>query len=410
MATHTKAGTICPNFTGGGIIKSHLHILQLEGYQPLRFLRWWVKNPFKFKLENKKPLVWTGKVKFIYFLSGGFWPLMFVALAILKPYEMINRRLVKTRVRNKIRSLKNLKVIGITGSYGKTSTKEFLYQILKQKYRVLRTPESYNTVFGIAKVVDLELDKNYDVFICEMGAYKRGEIKELCWMVEPDYGMLTGINEQHLERFGSMENIIKAKNELVDYVLSKKGQVVINSAIPPLSSPPKLGGEREGVYYYGKDVYNHPSLQNIEGAMRMAKILGVTQKPKLFLQPDHRLKVIKRGENLTIIDDAYSANVTGFEMAIKFMQKFPGYKIVVTPGITELGPQTSEIHILLGKLIDQVSDMVVLVGKNERTESLSQSLGQSKFEFVDSVGQWRQFVDPHRKTVLLFENDLPDNY
>lgn len=390
MAAPGKVRRLYKDFKGRGSMKAHLHILQLEGYDPIRFLKWWVRNMFKFKLENKKPLVWTGKAKYIYALSGGFWPLMFVALLILQPYEIINRWRVKFKTRSKIEKLKadGLRIIGITGSYGKTSTKEFLYQILKQKYRVLRTPESYNTVFGIAKVVDLELDNNYDFFICEMGAYKRGEITELCEMVDPDYGILTGINEQHLERFGSLENIIKAKNELVDYVSKKGGQMVI----------------------YGQGEYSHPMEQNIEGAMKMARILGVTKQPKSFLQPEHRLKVIERGDNLTIIDDAYSANVNGFEAAIKFLQKFPGYRVVVTPGITELGSKTWEIHNKLGKLIDQVADVVVMVGKNERTISLSQSLSPKKFEFVDSVSHWRKFVDPSRKTVLLFENDLPDNY
>lgn len=384
---------------------AHLHILQLEGYQPIRFLRWWLKNPFKFRLENKKTLVWTGKTKFIYVFSAGLWPLMFLGLLILKPYEVANRWRIKHRVRSKISRLKTqgLKVIGITGSYAKTSTKEFLYQILKTKYRVLRPPESYNTVFGIAKVVEWELDESYDFFICEMGAYKRGEIKELCEMVLPDYGILTGINEQHLERFGSIENIIKAKFELVDFVLNKRGTMVANAGSELVYSTP-------GVEYYGKGIYKHPAEQNIAGAMKMARILGIRQKPQSLLQPEHRLEIIERGENLTIIDDAYSANVTGFEAAMKFLQRFPGYRIVVTPGIAELGPRTKEIHRRLGKLLDQAADRVILVGKNDRTISLSQSLNGGKFEFVDSVSQWRQFVNPKRKTILLFENDLPDNY
>lgn len=118
---------------------THLHILQLEEYAPIRFLKWWVRNLFTFKLEGKKPLVWTTKAKFIYCLSFGFWPLMFLALLILKPYEIVNRILLKNKIRTKILKLKQsgLKVIAISGSYGKTSVKEYLSQILKTKYRVL---------------------------------------------------------------------------------------------------------------------------------------------------------------------------------------------------------------------------------------------------------------------------------
>jgi len=126
-------------------------------------------------------------------------------------------------------SKNNLKVIGITGSYGKTSTKEFLYQILRQKYKVLKTPGSYNTLFGIYKVINHELDARYDFFICEMGAYKIGEIKELCDCVLPDFAILTGINEQHLERFGKIENTIKAKFEIVE-TLKDKATAAINHA------------------------------------------------------------------------------------------------------------------------------------------------------------------------------------
>ncbi len=381
-------------------MKAHLHILQLEGYQPLRFLKWWIKNPFKFKLEDKKPLVWTGKAKFIYALSGGFWPLMFMALAILKPYEMINRKLVKTRVRNKIRCLKNLKVIGITGSFGKTSMKEFLYQILKTKYRVLRTPESYNTVFGIAKVVDLELDNSYDFFICEMGAYKRGEIAELCWMVEPDYGILTGINGQHLERFGSIENIVKAKFELVEFVRDRS-RLVLN-----FGSEPVKKNAPAGVVTYGQGKYKHPRDQNIEGAVKMAAILGVPKPPKKLKEPIHRLSLIRRGD-MTIIDDAYSSNTDGFVAAVKYLRSFKEWKVIVTPGIPELGSATYEIHKRLGALLTDI-DQVILVGKNDRTRGLADGY-QKPVEYIEKVTEAISKIKTG-KSVVLFENDLPDNY
>lgn len=383
-------------------MKSHLQILQQEGYSPSRFLAWWIRHPFKFTLENKKPLVWTRKARFIYYFSGGLWPLMFVALLVLKPYEYVNRRRVKSLTREKVRQLKKegLRVIGITGSYGKTSTKEFLYQILKSKYRVLRTPDSYNTVFGIYKVVDLELDGNYDFFICEMGAYKIGEIAELCEMVEPDYGILTGINEQHLERFGSIENTIKAKFELVDFV-KDCSKLVLNfgSELVKNNAP-------EGVVAYGLGKYTHPQDQNVEGAVKMAKLLGVTQAPQDLRFPVHRLSLIKRGE-LTIIDDAYSSNVDGFRAAVAYLKTFSGWKAIVTPGIAELGQESSKIHQELGKLLEGL-DQVILVGRNERTKNLEIGYGK-KVEHVDRVGEaLAKLVNP--QATVLFENDLPDNY
>lgn len=386
----------------------HLHILQLEGYEPLRFLGWWVRHPFQTKLENKKPLVWTVKARFIYSLSGGFWPLMFIVLLLLWPIEQIFKRRAEIATRQKVGRLKKkgLKVIGVTGSFGKTSTKEYLYQILKTKYRVLRTPESYNTLLGIAKVVQLELDEGYDYFICEMSAYHKGEIAQLCQMVDPELGILTGINEQHIERFGSQANIIQAKFELVDYVLGKRGQVVVNLGSKLVAD--NIGSRK--VTGYGQGEYRHPSEQNIEGAMFLAKIAGVVSKPKELSLPEHRLKLTHRSENLTIIDDAYSGNTTGFEAAMKYLQAQKGYKIVITPGITELASQNKEVHKRLGTILNNTADKVLLVGKNERTQSMAQSLDPDKYTFVTSVGEWRDFVDTEKKTVVLFENDLPDNY
>lgn len=377
-------------------LKLYLHIFQLEGYDISRFLRWVWTHPSPGKLEDKKPLVWTAKARLLYLFSWILFPITFIfpwlslvlGMGILWPFEYLKRQQIKIQVKSKIEKLKNkgLVVVGITGSYGKTSTKEFLYQILKTKYRVLRTPESFNTMLGIAKVVNLELDESYGIFICEMGAYKRGEIAELCQMVKPDYGILTGINEQHLERFGSLENIRKAKFELVNYV-----------------------GERNSVINgvnYGLGKYNHPSEQNMEGAVQMARILGVKTIPKNIKSPEHRLILTQRGE-MTIIDDAFSSNVNGFKSAIKYLTTFPGWKVVVTPGITELGKKTESIHKELGTLLQGI-DQVILVGKNDRTRGLE--IGYKKpVEYINQVGEAIGKVKKS-KAVVLFENDLPDNY
>lgn len=381
---------------------THLHILQLEEYDLIRFLKWWIRNPLVFKLQNKKPLVWTAKAKFIYALSFGFWPLMFLALFILKPYEIINRRVLKNKMRNKILKLKQLglKIIAISGSYGKTSVKEYLYQILKTKYKVLRTPGNYNTLFGIAKVVEWELDENYDYFICEMGSYKIGETQELCQTYLPDYAILTGINEQHLERFGSLENEIIGESESVEYVLGKGGQAVVNLGNKHiLQKYPKAIG-------YGQKEYAHPKEQNIDGAFTLARTLGIQKLPKILKNPIHRLSLIKRGD-LTIVDDAYSSNTDGFAVAVKYLKTFEGWKIIVTPGIPELGSATYEIHKKLGEQLAGL-DQVILVGRNERTRGLADGFGKDVI-YIEKVTDAISKVQ-EKKAVVLFENDLPDNY
>ena len=384
---------------------THLHILQLEEYDPVRFLKWWIANPLVFKLQNKKPLVWTAKAKFIYALSFGFWPLMFLALLILKPYEMWNRDRVRDRVRKKIIDLKKsgLKIIAISGSYGKTSVKEYLYQILKTKYRVLRTPGNYNTLFGIAKVVEWELDEKYDYFICEMGSYKIGETNEICQVVSPDFAILTGINEQHLDRFGSLENEIKAELESVEYVLSRGGQAVLNFGNSLIS---QNAPNSPNTLTYGLKEYSHPREQNLEGAFTLARLLGVPKLPKELKNPSHRLSLLRRGD-MTIIDDAYSSNTDGFAAAVKYLKSFPDWKVIVTPGIPELGSATYEIHKKLGEQLIGL-DQIILVGKNERTRGLADGFGKTVI-YIDKVTEAISKVSDS-KAVILFENDLPDNY
>lgn len=480
-------------------IKLHLHVLQLEGYDVSRFLSWLRSNYFVRSLEKKKPLVWTSKAKnillisvLIYllciaFLLLGFgifgllfasilfcqpWLFLILGVLVLKPYEYVNRLRVRALIKKKIIKLKKkgLVVIGITGSYGKTTTKNFLYELLKSKYKVLRTPESYNTLFGIYKVVDLELSDTYEYFICEMGAYHIGEIKELCDVVVPDHGILIGINEQHLERFGSIKNTIKAKFELIQAIASNeyyyanypgidnannnsKGYCVLNvsdenvrhSYAAYTDSPILYGNEKnsdltnntfsEPVYKDGYastemsifgnkihldklNILGEGNISNALGASLLAYKLGVSLEEiaavlnKLEPTP-HRLELVNKENGLTIIDDAYSSNVAGFKVALEYLKTFKNRtKVIVTPGIVELGNETSAIHKDLGLFVDEICDHVLLVGKNERTFSLADSITPEKTIFINSINEMPAILSSLNLTtpVVLIENDLPENY
>lgn len=455
----------------------HLHILQLEGYELARFLRWIVQNPFRRQIEGKKPLVWTNKVKLLlcyslllsvlttvalYRLMGitgllatltiNTQPWIFLCLATLlnKPREIINRRYTRYKIKKKIAALKKsgLKIIGITGSYGKTSTKEFLYQILSKKYKVLRTPESYNTLFGIQKVVDYELYPGYDFFIVEMGAYCRGEIKELCDTVLPDYGILTGINEQHLERFGNIENTIKAKFELIESLPEEKNALInidslnIKENYIKFTKHPRFYGfsandftvtdvkcneigSTFNLVFDGNILAAHTllvgstNISNSLAAASLAYLLGM--KPAEIaralsnLKPnEHRLELKKLKNNNILIDDAYSSNITGFEEAIKLLSTYKGRtRILVTPGIIELGDISEQIHKNLGTKADSVTDYIYLVGVGSRTKSFSKGVNnQSKIEYLSTIKELFQKIESNEITnsVILLENDLPDNY
>lgn len=453
--------------------KLHLHIFQLEEYNGGKLVQWVISHFWIRNLENKKPLVWTQKAKALYCLAILFASLVllcftvilkFIGLVLglllatqaylflllasyfLFPLEIYQKNKIKKLTRQKLQSLKNLKIIGITGSYGKTSVKEFLYQILKTQYKVLKTPGSYNTPYGIAKVVDLELNDDYEYFVCEMGAYKRGDIKEICDIVHPKYAVLTGINEQHLESFGSLENTTITKFELITS-LPTNGFGIVNIdnkyiredfqkykvnlitygftdekfSVRKVKQTPQ--GSTFMLLFDGK-VYDAktlllgiPNIQNILAAATMSFLLGMQPKAIVSaianLAPiPHRLE-IKEQEYMTIIDDAYNSNVDGFREAIHLLKLFTNRpKIIVTPGIVGLGNKTLEIHRELGKLLIDL-DYVFLVGKSERTDGLKEGMQKKgkiiELKTIKDVWEHIEHLNLKRPAVLL-ENDLPDNY
>lgn len=453
-------------------LKTQLHILQLEGYQADHFLKWWAKHPLTFITSSKKPLVYTFKTKLILavtfllylaivlFLSFPVnlftililafepFPLLLLSLIIIRPYEVIRRFATKQLCRRRILDHPHLTVIGITGSYGKTSTKDFLYEILDSEKQTLKTPESYNTVFGISKVVGMELHKKLDYFICEMGAYVRGEINELTHMVPPKYALLTAVGTQHLERFGSLTNTTKAKFEIIDAVspenalvnldnkfirehlnLPKYRKVKTYSLENPdadfFVSEKQIGkdGATFSLAYLGKTysfktkLFSTSNLMNLTGAIGMAFLLGLDHKKiqeavENIIPSSHRLELVKIRE-ATLIDNAFSSNEEGFIRIIADLKSLPGKKALITPGIIELGKDTVLVHEKIGTLAREVFDTVVLVGQSERTAGLAKGLGEkTKITYLPNNSSVWPTIDALSKNHdwILLENDLPDNF
>ena len=447
-------------------LKNLLYILQLEEYNLLRFLKWTKKHKKRRGLERKGHLVWTPKAKVLFLLSLFFNSLLLnknpvlalqLATLTLAPLENIVKIFLTKLAEIKLKRRKDLTVIGITGSFGKTSTKEILSQILSQKYPVLKTPKSYNTPLGIAQIVLKRLNKKHKVFIVEMGAYKIGEIKAICSFVKPKIGILTGLGPQHLERFGSLENIRKAKLELA-YSLPKEGTLLINSDSFPLEKIPQI----KKVIFYGiekkKKRRNYIFAKNIHlrtekttfvletnlsqaldkkrivtpllGKHNVLNILPAIALGILFKIPpfqiqnvvknlsfvSHRLEIIKRGKNI-IIDDTYNANPKGVKSAFSLLSLFsPKIKVIITPGLVELGEKQFAENLKVGELAGQTADYVIFVGKTNK-EALIR--GAEKFKKMEvnlfwvptlqkAVEKLQELALP--ETVILFENDLPDQY
>ncbi|MDI6752214.1 MAG: UDP-N-acetylmuramoyl-tripeptide--D-alanyl-D-alanine ligase [bacterium] len=477
-----------------------LHIFQLEGYRNLRFLKCAIKHPislldtislvaFPFlfflsffsedafcilwsllgiflfvrckKKEAKKPLVWTARAKRLLgmtlltgalLISVSFFSLilLFIISQLLLQFSALNiaianililpvEKLICQRyigmAKKRLKAI-NPKVIGITGSYGKTSTKHILAHILSRKYKVLATPESYNTLMGICKVINNDLLPEHEIFIVEMGAYKKGDIKELCDLVRPEIGILTKIGIQHLERFGSIEKIAATKFELID-TLPEDGIAILNSnceycqTLQPKVKTIKYGGQEKGIKVSAEgssfSVYDKQfqtsllgshNIQNISLAIPCAMELKMTLeeiKEAVFSLPQipHRLQLIKR-PNAIIIDDAYNSNPVGVKEALSVLSQFSGRKVLVTPGMIELGQKEYEENRLFGEEAAKTCNFVILVGK-KRTKAIADGLLNAGFSkdnlfVVKSLDEARDRLSQIRGDVILFENDLPDNY
>lgn len=380
---------------------------------------------------------------------------MVLANILVSPLEKrINRYYYNTAYK-KVRSFENLKIVGITGSYGKTSTKFITAQILEEKFNVLKTPESYNTPMGISKVINNTLDDSYEAFVVEMGARRIGEIKEVAQLSNPKIGIITSIGPVHLETFKDMENIAKTKYELIEE-LPPEGIAIFNYDNEYVR---KLADKtfKEKILYGMEDIENldifatdievsqfgssfilgdkegnkikcttkllgeHNILNLLAGAS-VGKALGLTfeeiAKGISKVEPiPHRLNIINPGTGIIIIDDAFNSNPDGARAALDVISQFKeGNKIIVTPGMVELGEQEEKANKDFGKSIAKTCDFAILVGQN-RTKPIYEGLidagfSKEKIYLVNRLDEATQHIQKiaKPKDVVLFENDLPDTY
>ncbi|NCB48957.1 MAG: UDP-N-acetylmuramoyl-tripeptide--D-alanyl-D-alanine ligase [Clostridia bacterium] len=367
---------------------------------------------------------------------------------ILIPFEKIIINGYIARAKYKLKKCPNLIKIGITGSFGKTSTKYILNSILSEKYKVCMSPHSFNTLPGLCKVVNNYLELDDKVLICEMGARNIGDIKKLCNLINPKYAIITGVGTQHMLTFKTKENILKAKFELVEslpsdgiaifnsenngskelflrcqvkkFLVGKKGEISAeNIEIDENGTSFTLKiGKKE--YPVKTKLLGSHFAENILLCVKMAKLLGLTDAQivrgiEKLLPVPHRLELIKTPTNI-ILDDAYNASVEGSEMALSVLKKMKGRKIVITPGLVELGKLESLENFNFGKKMAKVADFVVIVN-NLNFEDIkrglnSENFGDDKIYQAEDLSKAKILMKDFVKEgdVILFENDLPDNY
>ncbi|MGI6265183.1 MAG: UDP-N-acetylmuramoyl-tripeptide--D-alanyl-D-alanine ligase [Acutalibacteraceae bacterium] len=430
----------------------------------------WVNRPRK----AKKPLVVTARVKRLFatqiilllLCGAALWMLpvwigvliyaalgwllfLWVALSnrVNIPAEKAVARWYVNDAGKRLRSMPDLIVIGITGSYGKTSTKNFLHALLSARYNVLMTPESYNTTMGVVRTVRERLKPSHQVFIAEMGAKNPGDIQEICDLVHPRYGMITSIGEQHLETFKTVENIVRTKFELADS-LPADGVAFLNADNDLIRSRPVSGkavtyGVQPGADYVATDIavdgqgsrftvtapngeqaafvtrlLGAHNIQNLVGCVAVAHTLGIPLKelvyPVRLLKPvEHRLQLLPNG----YIDDAYNSNPAGFRSALDVLGAFDAQRVLVTPGMVELGERQEALNRELGQYAAAKCDWAILVGEKQapplRQGLLDGGFSPQRIHVAPTLQEGLAFLatlPSDKKRIVLLENDLPDNF
>lgn len=338
----------------------------------------------------------------LYYLLFDVLTPLFVSIIVLlfQPLAVWQRNKMIERATAKRERFKDLLVVGITGSYGKTSTKEFLYAILSEKFKVLRTKEHQNSEVGISQCILGELSGEHQIFIVEMGAYGIGGIKLLCDIAKPKIGILTGINEQHLATFGSLENIIKTKYELIES-LPRDGFAFFNAKNKYcLELYRQTLSLRSGnAFLYGENV-EQSGLENIEGAKAVALKLGMSEEEisRAVSKIENKFAGISLSEGISgtkIINAVYSANPDSVIAHLDYLKSMPGQKIIIMPCLIELGRSSKEIHRNIGRKIGQVCSFAFITTK-DRFEEMREGFiqGGGKEENIS-------FVENPRK---IFEN------
>jgi UDP-N-acetylmuramoyl-tripeptide--D-alanyl-D-alanine ligase len=390
---------------------------------------------------------------FGFFLADLMCPFWVLAAAyLLIPVEKSIQEGFKRRARRTLALRRDLRVIGITGSYGKTSTKFIIAEILRQRFSVLATPSSYNTPMGICIVVNNMLKPEHQVLILEMGIRHPGDMRELCDIARPDLAVVTSVGVAHLETMLSMENIAREKGEILAR-MKPGGAAVLNVDDDLVST---MAGRAQGKVWrvsvrgagdvtardvqYGSDgatfivrddtgqerafktrLLGEHNIVNVLLGVAVGRAMGLRLRQIAYaverlLPIEHRLQLRKEGA-ITVIDDAFNSNPVGARNAVEILGQFNGgRRIIVTPGMVELGERQWEENRRLGEYIARNVDLALLVG-DKQTQPIQEGLASSGYpenqiKVMPSLFAAQDFLKSYLQPgdVILYENDLPDQY
>jgi UDP-N-acetylmuramoyl-tripeptide--D-alanyl-D-alanine ligase len=374
-----------------------------------------------------------------------------LATLVLWPFDAAAKELIVSRAKEKVKKLPNLKIIGIAGSYGKTTMKEILATVLKVKLQTLATPESVNTPLGIARWILKNVSPSTEVAVVEMGEHYPGDIAELCRITQPDIAVVTGINEAHMERMKTLDQITSTIFEIVTHAKSNALVLINKDDKRVLEQYKKFVGSKQIVRNYTAlhvsaatfdteklvwhfayeglgEVESHLlgqyALGDIDAAIHIARKFGLDDQQIRVgianIQPvEHRLQPVRGAAGMLIIDDAYNGNPDGAAEAIRLLSRFTHRrKVYITPGLVEMGSNTARVHTVIGQQLAKVADVVILI-KNSVTPYIESGIlnfesGKVKPQVIwfDRAEQahaaLKDVLQPN--DVIVFQNDWGDQY
>ncbi len=428
------------------------------------------------KVKAKKQLVYTPRIRRLYavafvlylllirggseaagFFAAAAFPValpLWTALAGLLAWP-IEKAISEAYFRDAQRILRehpDLIRIGITGSWGKTSVKFILGTLLEQRFPTLITPASFNTPMGVTRIIRTKLEPGHRIFVAEMGARHVGDIREMCRLVHPEIGVLTSVGPQHLDTFKTQERITRTKYELMEAIpedgkcFFADDEGIVLELYRKTEKEKYLAGlhpERDDTWAeqmsfspegsrfilcHGEEripceteMLGELNVRNIVLCAQICFSLGMTGQEiargiRALKSVEHRLQLIRNPGGITVIDDAFNSNIRGAKQAFETLKEFPGRRIIVTPGMVELGDREEEMNREFGRAMAEACDTAVLVGK-KRSIPLSEGLREGGFpeeniHVADSLAAAAELLKTLAGSgdTILFENDLPDNY
>lgn len=436
-----------------------LHIFQLEEYDNSQYFQWCKNRLFKRRLQRVGELKWTLKAKVLYLISlvlvvasiglitllspplfripvllavtaanfflAPFW--LVFAKTLISPLERYLKFKQINSAKKKILSVKDLTVIAIAGSVGKTTTRHFLTQILKSRYKTFSPIGNYNTLLGISEEINTNMPGDCEVLVVELGEYLPGDLMRLAGLVKPQLLILTKVGKQHLEKFGSQEAIISEFCDLLSYPTIKKifmarGNLVLNS----LKSKTKVtivdknkwtsyvGAIKESGLSQAESTYENISLVASVSQSIGVKSHEIRKVVKTLTNVNQRLNVI-RHDGITVIDDSYNISFESAKNAFAFMETFGGRKVLVSGGVVEQGKESDSANKEFGVMIAKTMDIVVLA-KNNFSAAIANGIANTsrstQVVYSNHPSQTPILLAGILKNgdVVLVQNELPEVY